>query len=318
MEIDRKELKCRAREAMGLVRPRFWAVTLVYLLMTTGVSLALDALPLSQDPEQGISAAVIFLTILFSLYNLVVGFGYDLWSLWTSRRLDPGLGALIQGFSVAGRVIWMELLIFLRLLGWGVVIGLVSVIPIVLAAAVLPGLIVPYFAAVYALAWAIRLRYALSPYLLADRPDDGAGAAVRRSAELMRGWKWELFKLEFSFLGWILAGMALSALAAGLSLWLSGFFQAAAAFSPGELPELVQNFFLWQSGFASLESVSADQVQVFQLYYAAVNGVLPAVLSNLITLPVAVWLTPYRSVARAGFYEARLQLQREGPQMPPL
>ena len=33
----------------------------------------------------------------------------------------------------------------------------------------------------------------MAPYLLADYPDDGAGAAVRRSVEMMRGRKWELF-----------------------------------------------------------------------------------------------------------------------------
>lgn len=38
MEIDRRELKRQAREAIRLSRPSFWVVTLVYLLMTTGVS----------------------------------------------------------------------------------------------------------------------------------------------------------------------------------------------------------------------------------------------------------------------------------------
>lgn len=38
MEIDRRELKRQAREAIRGSRPSFWVVTLVYLLMTTGVS----------------------------------------------------------------------------------------------------------------------------------------------------------------------------------------------------------------------------------------------------------------------------------------
>ena len=33
-------------------------------------------------------------------------------------------------------------------------------------------------------------------------PDDGPAAPIFRSAALMRGWKWDLFKLELSFLGW--------------------------------------------------------------------------------------------------------------------
>ena len=61
--------------------------------------------------------------------------------------------------------------------------------------------------------FAIMLRYAMAPYLLADYPDDGAGAAVRRSVEMMRGRKWELFKLYVSFLGWELLGVLLTLLA---------------------------------------------------------------------------------------------------------
>ena len=41
----------------------------------------------------------------------------------------------------------------------------------------------------------------MAPYLLLDRPELGPGAAVRDSVVLMKGWKWELFKLDLSFLG---------------------------------------------------------------------------------------------------------------------
>ena len=68
-------------------------------------------------------------------------------------------------------------------------------------------------AGIYAAVFAIMLRYAMAPYLLADYPDDGAGAAVRRSVEMMRGRKWELFKLYVSFLGWELLGVLLTLLA---------------------------------------------------------------------------------------------------------
>ena len=38
MEIDRGQIKAQARQAMSLTRPSFWIVTLVYILMTTGIS----------------------------------------------------------------------------------------------------------------------------------------------------------------------------------------------------------------------------------------------------------------------------------------
>ena len=45
------------------------------------------------------------------------------------------------------------------------------------------------------------------------------------------------------------------------------------------------------------------------------------ILSTLVTVPVSLRLIPYRSVARAGFYDARLIVTQENltlPEMPPL
>jgi len=289
MEIDRKELKRLAREAMGLVSPRFWVVTLVFLLMTTGISLLLDPIAnVTIDPKTQFSAVGFFLVILTTLYTTVVTFGYDLWSLWTSRRLDPGLGSLIQGFQVAGQVILVQLQIILRLLGWGFALGL-FLMPVMLVAPTFSVLLLP---AVYAVLWAVMLRYALANYLLADRPNDGAAAAVRRSAVLMQGWKWELFKLEFSFVGWELVNLVLSGLVMAVLLRQTGFYQSLTTMD-------------YQNTILVWETVS--------------SGTLAMVLTNLVTLPLSLWLTPYRSVTRAGFYDARLKLQRDlATQMPPV
>ena len=43
------------------------------------------------------------------------------------------------------------------------------------------------------------------------------------------------------------------------------------------------------------------------------------VLSTLVTVPVSLWLIPYKATARAGFYDARLvAAQGTLPEMPPL
>ena len=71
MEIDRKELKRRAREAMGLARPRFWVVALVYFLMTTGLSYLTDWLvPLLAHGEAAFTLSDLF-NCLMALPNLV-------------------------------------------------------------------------------------------------------------------------------------------------------------------------------------------------------------------------------------------------------
>ncbi|MBR7127386.1 MAG: DUF975 family protein, partial [Lentisphaeria bacterium] len=41
-------------------------------------------------------------------------------------------------------------------------------------------------------------------YILVDDPTKSAMQCLRESKALMRGHKWELFKLQFSFFGWAL------------------------------------------------------------------------------------------------------------------
>ena len=41
-------------------------------------------------------------------------------------------------------------------------------------------------------------------YLLADNPQIGAVEVLKKSAEMMKGYKWKLFCLHLSFIGWYL------------------------------------------------------------------------------------------------------------------
>lgn len=51
------------------------------------------------------------------------------------------------------------------------------------------------------------LAYSLSSYIINDNPDLDANDAITKSKELMNGNKWRLFKLMFSYLGWIILGL---------------------------------------------------------------------------------------------------------------
>ena len=165
MEIDRKELKRRARADMGAAQPPFWAVLLAYLLLTTGVSDLLYLVPLPGG--DAIPTTSIFLSVLISLYLCVMSFGLDLWSLWTTRHLDPGVNALFQGFSIAGRVIWLNICVALQITVrlFPAVIALVLfyflLSPLLLSAPV--ALICCTIPVMFALYYNIVLRYALAP-----------------------------------------------------------------------------------------------------------------------------------------------------------
>ena len=78
---------------------------------------------------------------------------------------------------------------------------------------IIPGLIAAY-------------RYQLTGYILAENPEMGANDAITRSKELMKGNKWRLFCLDFSFIGWDI----LSVFTLGIGdLWLTPYRSAAAA-----------------------------------------------------------------------------------------
>ena len=49
-----------------------------------------------------------------------------------------------------------------------------------------------------------RYEYYMIPYILAENPDISKDEAFRLSREMMDGYKWELFKLELSFIGWFI------------------------------------------------------------------------------------------------------------------
>lgn len=49
--------------------------------------------------------------------------------------------------------------------------------------------------------------YRMVPYLLVDYPNISLREAMTVSREMMRGYKWKLFMLDLSFIGWYIVGM---------------------------------------------------------------------------------------------------------------
>lgn len=68
--------------------------------------------------------------------------------------------------------------------------------------------------------------YALTPYILVDRPELSANQAIDLSMAMMKGHKFDLFWLSLSFMGWII----LSILTLGIGLfWLVPYMTTAMA-----------------------------------------------------------------------------------------
>ena len=66
--------------------------------------------------------------------------------------------------------------------------------------------------------------YRMSFYILADNPNMDANQARKTSIEMMRGNKWRLFCLDFSFIGWyLLCGLTFGI----LTFWVAPYHECA-------------------------------------------------------------------------------------------
>lgn len=289
MEIHRKALKERARQVMRQNVPPAWLIALLFWALTTGVNTVADLAGLTGSllsEADGVQFFPLFFTLLLTMYSLVMDFGYKIWCLRAWRREEANYGTLIDGFGMAGRVLLMEIQIFLRLFAWCLVpmipvtmliAGAGSLEMVILLVELYSLLMVPYV-------YIVRLRYALAPYLLMDHADRwNASDVVTESVRMMRGWKMELFKLDLSFLGWYV-------LEWGLAVVIQGIFL---------MPTLIG---VIQGG--------GDLNTVLTLSAGTTVG---SVVSALVCIPVELWLMPYQGLARAGFYDARKSLLPPAP-----
>lgn len=128
--------------------------------------------------------AMLLLVLLVSLLSIaltlcvtnIVTVGYQGWFLQYSRGDNPRFSVLFSGFkhyrssfaAMGLRTLFISL--------WTLLF-------------IIPGLIKSY-------------SYYLVPYILNDNPNISGRDAVRLSKDMMYGWKWELFVLHVSFIGW--------------------------------------------------------------------------------------------------------------------
>ena len=70
------------------------------------------------------------------------------------------------------------------------------------------------------------LRYSMAYYIMSDNPQLSAFEALTQSKLMMFGYKWELFRLWLSYLGWFLLGV----LTLGIAfLWVGPYYNTAMA-----------------------------------------------------------------------------------------
>lgn len=155
--------------------------------------------------EKGVLLACLMLMV--ALLTPVLEMGMDKALLYALRRKEFTPAIALSGFRYFHKVLGLELLLGLLCLLWmlpGLAVLIASVwVPANLVEITMTigyaAMIVPLIRAVY--------RFAMARFILADHPETGLFACIRRSREVMKGRKMELFCLELSFVGWSLLMM---------------------------------------------------------------------------------------------------------------
>ena len=290
MPLHPKTLKASAREAMRNAAPPAILVTLIYLLLTQVLvevvytvmpSASLDDLFYGQGNG---SLMALFLTILLIIYQAVMNFGYSCWALRTARGEESGLSTLMDGFGMVGRVLLMEITITLSILGWTLLLALgyaMAVVPVMFTVSGSAGIftVVLLTLIFYVAVFAVGLRYDLAHFLLCDYPDAGAGKAVRRCLDMIRGRLWALMKLYLSFWPWYLLTFLLGLAVVGISL----------------IPVLGEFMNFYHSG--SLDAMSL-------ILHTAMSGALASASATLLSIPLKLFFQPYQRITVANFYRA--------------
>lgn len=216
MSIDRKILKKEAKTIIRETKPSPILVSLVILLIIAvlqvlSMSLNGDFAAMSAVYEAAMAGEVIYpqvegatgfgwiLTLALELMAMVLTVGFTLYCLRVSRHIKAGAGDLFDAFGLFFRAVCISIVPSLLVSAW----CMLYVLPVTYFA-VSTGAMWLYAAGLPLLIPAIQASYAYrqAVYITLDNPHLNCFQCVALSKAAMEGHKWELFKLDLSFLGW--------------------------------------------------------------------------------------------------------------------
>ena len=224
--VDRKYLKAQMRELLSSAQVSPKAMAALYLLLSMAIGFLADLAGLAGGPLGT------FAGILSNLLDMVLAAGFVLYCMAIRRSERAEYLTLFDGFSFVGKIILLNILIYLFVFLWSMLF-------------VIPGIIAVY-----------RYRFAL--YNLYENPGIGVMEALDMSKRQTLGYKGQLLMLDLSYLGWfILASLPLVIMESLLvqevgPTDISGIYAIAAPESVASLPMWAWNLItgLWSIGVA--------------------------------------------------------------------
>ena len=171
MGINYKEIRENARHSLK----GNWKLAILISLVYSFVSVIGDFIPESRT---------VWVTILSAISNGLFIFGYTAIIMHIVRGENTEFSEIFDGCRRFLKGLGMTLLV-------GIYTGLWTLLLIV------PGIIA-------------TIKYSMTFYIWTDNPDISINEAISRSIEMTEGHKLEIFKLVFSFIGWIALILVLS------------------------------------------------------------------------------------------------------------
>ena len=175
--------------------------------------------------SEGASGFGAFLVMAMEMMMAVLSLGYTLYCLRISRHVKASVGDVFDAFGYFLRAVVLRVMKSLVLLMIGLVFALA--LSFLLTAVIIVSILVLYNApeetpemllAVMNAPWFLPLSaaltyipiiaasyfYRLAEFFMLDNPGMSAIQSLSMSRMAMRGRKWQLFKLDLSFLGWVI------------------------------------------------------------------------------------------------------------------
>ena len=121
---------------------------------------------------------VLFVSVVCALLNMVLEAGVSLYHLGIRRGEEMPYVTLFDGFSFAGKIILLSIVQYIFVFLWTLLF-------------IVPGIVAAY-------------RYRFAILNLCENPEIGVMEAINMSKAQTAGFKWQLFVLDLSFIGWYL------------------------------------------------------------------------------------------------------------------
>lgn len=189
--MNRAELKSTAKEQL---RGR-WGLAIITVLVS---NLIINSYNMFKGVDFVIEISenlTLTLNLISLIFGGVVSTGLSKFLLnFTTNREEPKFADLFSQFKI-----------FFKALGLFILMGIAIILGTLFF--IIPGIIV-------------ALMFSQAFYILAEDPNKGIFECLEESSNLMHGYKWELFVLQLSFIGWELLAVLTFGIA---SLWINPY-----------------------------------------------------------------------------------------------